>query len=774
MARRLALSIALLAGAGSAAVWFLARPPRTEAAARQRLTARRPAPEDLNLVVVTIDTLRADRLGCYGFGRIQTPTIDDIAREGVLFEQATSTVPLTFPSHASIFTGRIPPHHGVRDNGGFFLGDEQTTLAERLKQAGFATGAFVGAWVLESKWGLAQGFDTYSDRFDLSKYRVISLGTVQKKGDEVMDDTLAWLESVRARRFFAWVHLYDPHAPYEPPEPYLSRYRGEPYLGEIAYTDHVVGRLMGFLRDRGLLARTLLIVTADHGESLGEHGEAAHGYFIYGSTTHVPLIIRTPWNDHGRVSGQVSSVDIFPTVLDLLGLQPQDGIDGRSLARQVLAPRLAVQHSAYSESFFPRFHYGWQQLRGLRDGKRFFVEAPQPELYDLQRDPGEAENRYRPDAADELRRALRELVGAASGGRPERQKLDPDTLERLAALGYVGNAAPADSDVVLPDPKTKLDIFKMMGEAQAQAREGRLTDAIATMRGALAEDAQVVDAHVTLGQWLGRTGDHAAARAELERAVALRADDEYAELSLAQELRSCGDAAGAIAAFRAALAVDARSPQIWYQLATLYLDLGKVDAAEATLHQALAANPKMGAAYNSLGVIAFWHGRAAEAERLVRLALELEPRLRTARFNLGRLLEARGALSDAEAAYRQELESYPDSGKAHFNVAQLRRQQGDREGYLRELRSGVEQATDFGPCYFFLAREELEAGRLEAASDLARRGLERDAASAIAPLGHYVLADAYDRQGEHAKADSELRAARRLEATLKRNPPNVL
>ena len=210
-----------------------------------------PAAGDLNVVVVTLDTTRADRLGCYGFSQIETPHIDALARQGVVFENATSTAPLTFPSHSSIFTGLIPPHHGARDNGGFFLDDARTTLAERLKAAGYATGAFIGAWVLESRWGLAQGFDEYSDRFDLSKYKVISLGTVQKPGDEVMDGALKWLDSVRERRFFAWVHLYDPHAPYEPPEPFASRYRGQPYLGEIAYTDKVVGRLTSWLETRG-------------------------------------------------------------------------------------------------------------------------------------------------------------------------------------------------------------------------------------------------------------------------------------------------------------------------------------------------------------------------------------------------------------------------------------------------------------------------------------------------------------------------------------------
>ena len=226
----------------------------------------------------------------------------------------------------------MPPHHGVRDNGGFFLDEAKVTLAERLKDAGFATGAFVAAWVLESKWGLAQGFDEYSDTFDLSKYKVVSLGTVQKPGDEVMDGALAWLETVKQRRFFAWVHLYDPHTPYDPPEPFDSRYPNQPYLGEIAYTDQVVGRLTSWLREQGLIERTLVVLTADHGESLGEHGESTHAYFIYDATTRVPLVVRTPWGVRGRRAVQTSGVDVMPTVLDLLGLAARAG-HRRPLAR---------------------------------------------------------------------------------------------------------------------------------------------------------------------------------------------------------------------------------------------------------------------------------------------------------------------------------------------------------------------------------------------------------------------------------------------------------
>ncbi len=770
-AAALAVLVAVLTGG----LLLSRRPPRSDREAVARIAFLRPAPHDLNVVIVTLDTTRADRLGCYGFSRIETPHLDALAREGVVFENATSTAPLTFPSHSSIFTGLIPPHHGARDNGGFFLDDARTTLAERLKAAGYATGAFIGAWVLESRWGLAQGFDEYSDRFDLSKYKVISLGTVQKPGDEVMDGALKWLDSVRQRRFFAWVHLYDPHAPYEPPEPFASRYRGQPYLGEIAYTDKVVGRLTSWLETQGLMDRTIVVVVGDHGESLGDHGEASHAYFIYGATTHVPLIVRTPWGLTGRSAAQVSTVDILPTVLDVVGLPPQDGIDGRSLARALLDPAAALDHSAYSETYFPRYHFGWQHLRSLRDDRYTYVDAPRPELYDRSQDPGETRNVFKAysQRAEAMRLRLEEMSRTTDAQAPERKQLDPETLQRLAALGYVGNVIDVDPHAVLPDPKDKLPLFEAMNAAKGFAQDGDLERAVLKMQSVIAEDPKIMDAHLTVGNWLVRLKRPDEAVAAYKQALALKPDDEIALGNLAHLYLARGkqkDALDALEVFRTALRANPKNPQSWYQLATLYLDTNHLAEAESAFKDTLAVNPKMGAAYNGLGVVAFTRGDLVTAEELERKGLALEPRLRTAHYNLGRIREARGDAVQAEALYREELATYPDQGRARFNLAQLRRARGDREGYLAELREGVEKAPDFGACYWYLAREELDAGRLDVAADLARRGLAAQPVSEVAPLGHYVLADVYNRQGQGAKAQEEVGKAQRLEAALRKNP----
>ena len=261
-------------------------------------------PADLNLLVITLDTTRADRLGAYGWPQSATPALDRIAAEGVLFEQAVSPAPLTLPAHSSLFTGKYPPHHGVRDNGGFFLDERETTLAERLKARGVKTGGFVGAYVLDRTWGIGQGFDTYFDNFDLSKFDAPSLSEVERPANEVADRALAWLETAKSSRFFGWIHFYDAHSPYEPPEPYRTRFADRPYLGEIAFVDSQVARIRAFLEAERLLDRTVVVVLGDHGESLGDHGEGTHGFFVYESVLHVPLMIQDAVRHVARPPGR--------------------------------------------------------------------------------------------------------------------------------------------------------------------------------------------------------------------------------------------------------------------------------------------------------------------------------------------------------------------------------------------------------------------------------------------------------------------------------------
>src|SRR5262245_12285141 len=333
--RRVIPTAALVAVTGGVG-WYLAAGARmttTPTGSRVGRLPRGVQPGDLNLLLITLDTTRADRLGAYGWPASATPALDRIGRDGVLFDRAVAPAPLTLPAHASLFTGDYPPHHGVRDNGGFFLDERETTLAERLKARGLKTGGFVGSYVLDRTWGIGQGFDTYFDNFDLSKFDTPSLGEVERPANEVADRALGWLETVRSSRFFGWVHFYDPHSPYTPPEPYRTRFADRPYLGEIAFVDSQVGRIVAFLEAQHLIDRTIIVVAGDHGESLGAHGESTHGFFIYDAVLHVPLMIRAPYDVlHGRhVANVVRSVDVMPTVLDLLGLPPPDQVDGQSV-----------------------------------------------------------------------------------------------------------------------------------------------------------------------------------------------------------------------------------------------------------------------------------------------------------------------------------------------------------------------------------------------------------------------------------------------------------
>ncbi len=751
------------------------RRPTSPASARTLLAARVASTPNLNLLFVTLDTTRADRIGAYGFPRGTTPRLDEMAKDAVVFEHATSAVPLTFPSHTTIFTGQYPTRHGIRDNGGFFLDSSATTLAEVLKRSGYATGAFIGAWVLESRWGLAQGFDKYSDQFDLSKYKIVSLGTVQKKGEEVVNDALKWLDTVKAKKFFGWVHLYDAHTPYEPPEPYASQFPNQPYLGEIAYADSQLGRLLDWVKTNGLDKNTVVIVTADHGESLGDHGESTHAYFVYDSTMHVPLVIRTPWNDRGRNASMVSSADIFPTVLDLLGLPAvKEPLDGTSLALGVVNSEARVGGTAYSETYFTRYHFGWQHLRSLRSNEYTYVDAPEPELYDRRADPGETSNIYKAFSAraEDLRLKLEALARVDKGKIPERQSLDPDTLQRLAALGYVGNVIDVNPNAVLPDPKVKLPLFQKMNRAKDLAQNDDVEGAVALLKAVVTEDPNIMDAHLTLGNWLIRLKRAEEAIESFKRAVALKPDDDIALGNLARLYVSRGrrnDAEDALGVFETALSRNPKNPQAWYQLAVLSMDMGLAGKAKHAFVRAAEENPKMGASWIGQGALAFASSRLPEAEQMIRKGLELEPEVKGGRYNLARVLEAGGRLEEAEALYRAELSTFADHGKAWFNLAQLERQRGNEAGFLNELRLSTEKAPDFGPAFFFLAREELKAGRLVAARDLAERGLKVDNLSDVAPLGHYVLADILSRENKPKEAEAEAAKGKALESRKKRS-----
>lgn len=729
----------------------------------------------LNLLVVTLDTTRADRLGAYQRpGAADTPVFDRLAREGVLFEQAMTSAPLTLPAHATMFTGGFPPQHGVRDNGGFFLDPSATTLAERLREAGFRTGAFVGAYVLDSKWGLDQGFERYADDFDLSTATGgISLGNVYRRAGDVVDLALPWLESVQQQRFFAWLHFYDAHAPYDPPEPFASRFRGQPYNGEIAYADAQLGRLVQFLETRGLLDRTMIVVLGDHGESLGEHEEGTHGFFVYETSTHVPFLIRTPFTRTSgrRVPSVVRTADLTPTILDLLGV-PASGppAPGASLAAVMTGDRADLEVEGYAEAMYPLHHYGWSALKAIRRGPYKLIDAPRPELFDLSKDPGETTNLFaaEPDVANRLQRSLRALEAGfeRAGAPPKAESVDPETRARLASLGYVSSfvATASDPEVVRADPKDKIALFNLMSEAQDLREDASAADRrIALLRQVVADDPNVIDAWFNLGNAHYRAGKFADAIPFFTKALALKPDYDLALINMANAYRALGKDDEALAGYEHYLRVDPKNAWVQYQAGEIHMDRGALDQATTYFRAALAIDEKVAAARVALGAVAIARGDTASGEREIQAALTATPDVRLAHFNLGVLAEARGDAEAALAAYRKEIERHDDAYKAMFNAARILQQRGA----IGEARTLLERAVTindrFAEGHLYLAQARLAAGDLAGAEASASAGLALAPASATAPLGHFVLADVAMRQGRMDAASRHFERGKALE-----------
>lgn len=728
----------------------------------------------LNLVVVTLDTTRADRMGAYrGPDAAETPVFDRLAGDGVLFEQAMTSAPLTLPAHSTMFTGGYPPQHGVRDNGGFFLDPSATTLAERLKGAGFHTGAFVGAYVLDSKWGLDQGFEQYVDDFDLSKVSGFSLGDVYRRADAVVDLALPWLERVKDERFFAWLHFYDAHAPYDPPEPFATRFRDRPYNGEVAFADTQLGRVVAFLDARGLLDRTVIAVLGDHGESLNEHDEGTHGFFVYETATHVPFLIRAPFSRTSgrRVGSVVRTADLTPTLLDLLGVAMESpAIPGRSVVPMMTGDTLDLALDGYAEAMYPLHHYGWSALTAIRSGAYKLIAAPRPELFDVVRDPGETTNLFaaQPDIANRLQRSLRALEAAfaRAGAPPPAESVDPETRARLASLGYVSSfvATANDAEVPRADPKDKIGLFNLMSEAQdLRDDSGAVDRRIALLTKVVDDDPNVIDAWFNLGNVHYRAGRFAEAIPFFSKALALKPDYDLALINMANAYRALGKDAEALAGYEHYLHVDPKNAWVQYQAGEIHRDRGELDRASEYFRAALAIDGNVSAARVALGAVAIARGDRDAGEKEIRAALEATPDVRLAHFNLGVLAEARGDTDGALAEYRQEIAAHDDAYKAMFNAARLLQQRGAAVEAATLFAKAVGVNPRFAEGQFYLAQARLAAGDLGGAEAAARAGLALDGTSATAPLGHFVLADVAMRHGRMDEASREFERGKALE-----------
>ncbi len=775
----LAAAAALVAAGAAGAAWYFTS-SRTQMAGQVELGALPSGVqrEAINIVVITLDTMRADHIGAYGSTLVKTPAIDRLAGEGTRFAQAMSSAPLTLPAHSSMFTGRFPPEHGVRDNGGFFLAPEQTTMAEILKAQGFATGGFIAAFVLDGKWGIDQGFDEYFDDFDISERRGRSLGNIQRPGNEVVDKALPWIDSVKDRRFFAWIHLYDPHTPYDPPEPYKTEYKGRPYRGEVAFTDAQVGRVVAFLEERGLLDRTLVAVLGDHGESLGDHGEDSHGFFIYEAVTHVPFIVRAPFEKTGArvVDEPVRIVDLAPTMLDLAGVPVPAGMSGKSLVPLMAGATAEMGLEGYAEAMYPLHHFGWSDLRALRSGRYKLIDAPRPELFDIETDPKETTNIFdeRRTVGDGMVARLREIEAGfdkAPTAAPA-EDVDPEVRQRLAALGYVGSfvATANDPRSDRADPKDKIDLFNLMGTARDLGREeGGFSRAVDMLNQVVKADPKVIDAWFSLGNLFFKEGRYRESIGHFRKTLELKPDYDIAVINMAHAFRRLGDDEAAMAGYERYLQLDPRDAYVRYQVGEVFLDRGDIDRAEQVFKQTLELDPKVAAATNALGVIAYRRGDPLAAEKLIREAITVKPDVKLARYNLAVLAEAHSDLRRAEREYLEELKLHPDSYKAAFNLSLLYERTGQKDLRIDALKQSIDGNPAFAEGHIFLAKAYLEREtNLDAAAALARKGLSLSPSPDIAPLGHYVLADIYNRQGRPGDAAREAAQGRALEAQSRR------
>jgi arylsulfatase A-like enzyme/Tfp pilus assembly protein PilF len=728
------------------------------------------APRPASLLLVSIDTLRADHLGSYGYASARTPILDGLAASGLRFQQATTVVPLTLPAHSSLLTGTFPAHHGVRDNGGFYLGDEETTLAEVLREKGYRTGGFVGAFVLDSRWGIAQGFERYFDDFDLSRYEGAGMDAVQRRGDEVVEKAIEWLAADKKQPFFAWVHLYDPHTPYDPPEPYRSQFPGTPvggYDGEIAWSDALVGRLLAALREDGRLESTLVVVVGDHGESLGEHHEQTHGFFVYDATVQIPMIMAGPGVPVRAVAEQVRIVDVMPTALDLLGVPAPKPVQGKSLLPLARGESLGLL--AVSESWYPRYHYGWSELKAIRDGRYKLIDAPRRELFDLTRDPGElidgaaADPARSETLANALARTLAELTSASAPTGP--RSIDPEAEERLQALGYLGGGGSRRNLEERPrgDPKDKIGLYNLLKRAGLSAVEGRVDEAIAQVQEALRADPEIVEGHMLEGNFQSKADRLEEAVRAYRRALALDPEHQGAVFSLALAYKKMGRLDEALAGFERAQQLDPRAARPLWQLADIDMRRARFEEAAKVLEEGLARKVDRPSFLLKLGECYIEMKRWDDAEKQLREALALRPQLPGASYNLALVHEGRNEIPAAIDAYEKELGRDPKAFRSAFNLGRLLQRQGRAPEAIARFRQALLAKPDFGTGELYLAKALLDTGDLGGAEEAARRGLAHAPERNVAPLGHYVLADVYTRQGRTAEATRQVKAARRLE-----------
>jgi arylsulfatase A-like enzyme/tetratricopeptide (TPR) repeat protein len=665
---------------------------------RQPAGAQKNVNPPWNLILISIDTLRADHLGAYGYHSV-TPNLDRLAREGVVFEQVFTSVPLTLPAHASLLTSTYPPVNGIRDNGET-LPSSIPTMAEQMRAHGFETAAFISSFVLDRRFGLARGFDEYWGDFPLYRFSGADPGTIQIRGDGVEEAAAKWISNRGASRFFAFVHFYDLHGPFLLPASWRVRFPGRTYDGELAYVDSLIQQFWEGLIHQGVADHTLLVITADHGEGLGDHGELNHGFLLYGSTTRVPLIIRFPNRRFAgkRVETVVRLIDVAPTVCALLEIPPSPSFQGRSLGPEING-QVRAALPAYSETLYPYRQFHSAPLYALRSNPFTFVQAPHPELYDFRKDPAESHNLIHTNQAmaNDLREELDKLAGSMAHG-PAGASVSPEVLEELKSLGYVGTASPHDApplaDPSLPDPKDRISLYRQLQEARELEAHGETRAAAARLeeiaaqdpalvivqieaglarqklqqydlaarhfRAALQADPENATAHFDLGIALGNQGHLPEAAHEFQLATKLQPSYSRAYAALGSTQAQMGDIPAAIGSLNAALAIDPGDLDALLNRGNLYLELREWEKSGRDLRRAVALEPENAEAHHALGTMEFYKGDLDGALKEYRCALQLAPRSSSLHSDLGLLYRKMGRNADAFAEFRRALALNPN------------------------------------------------------------------------------------------------------------------
>ena len=665
--------------------------------------APRPPAGKTPVILITIDTLRADRLTCYGYAKGKTANIDSLAADGVLFENAYAQTPITLPSHATILTGTYPMYHKVQDVVGR-LRDGVPTLAESLKQNGYATGAFVGSTVLSARWRLNRGFDVYDDRFSVQEgLRQVDFDRLERRAEDVIAPTLGWLEAKAQQPFFLWVHLFDPHDPYTPPPPFSEEFRDRPYDGEIAYVDASLARLFEKLKGLGLYDRSFIVLMSDHGESLGEHQEMHHGYFVYDATLKIPLILKFPGSRFRgtRLPNKVRCVDIAPTILQQVSIPSPPSFQGESLLAMVAGKRAGVNLPVYSETYYPKVHFNWSPLFSYQPDDDKYIEAPRSELYDTRKDRQELNNVVQTNQAlaGKLKSDLSSFQRRYSASGPQSdaaQQPDPETVARLKSLGYVAfttSSARSEADSSLPDPKDKVRVYNQLNRGIALSRRGMSDKAIEVLNQVAETEPNMPIVHFLLGTEYFDKRWYLKAIEEYKETLKHNPDSNVAMFNLARAYLESGQAENAEAGLKYLIEREPEHFGALHYLSLIYARRTRYQEAVEQELKALRIRPDYVEGYNNLGSFYLNLGQLDKAIEAYQKAVSLNPDLVMVRLNLALAFIRKGSYDDAILVAREVIRKDPQRSLAHFYLGQALMAKGMKS----EARESFQKAKELDP-----------------------------------------------------------------------------